>query len=307
VSQYRKNATAKQTTKRSKSVSSVNGGTQAEAKRRRRVVGLGILLVGIFCVWYTLRSVSIEARRAMVAQALGVLETQPDMAEEMFLLADSTGMEPSVLAGLVEAQRRQGKLFEAEQSAKRWTDVSPHDADAWAQLAQLQRQQQRFVQAQESLRTGIESAGQPHQRDMLRLRLVEFSLLADDKDASFFIYNTLETPSSRDAFRNSLGYAQLLRLDGQWEEAAAVVQSILAQQPELMAARMLRGIIELDRQRYQAAVDDLSAVVHDAPDNKEAHYKLAMALRGLQRRDEANKHLKIAQELSEQLQTDRAP
>lgn len=243
----------------------------------------------------------------MIEQALQVLESQPAVAEEMLLLADSAGSNPEVLGALAQAQFQQAKFAEAEETARKWTKLTPTNMQAWEKLAAIQRSQNRIVRAQDTLKSGIASLTEARERDALRGQLIEYYLLADDNGNAFSLNEDFETDTARDAFRKSLNYAQLLRLNGKFSEAYEVIQAYLDRDDKSMPARMLRGVVLLDQQQYAPAAEDLAAVITQSPDNKEAHYKLAMALRGLNRLEEATKHLNISRELTDQLEKQMQP
>ncbi len=275
-----------------------------------KAVRLGLLLlllIAIVCVWWLFQNSLQNSNRKLIEQALEVLKTRPDLAEEMLTLVDDTGSNPEVLGGLAEAQLQQAKFAEAEESARKWTKLSPTDALAWEKLASIQRVQNRIVRAQESLKAGVASVSDARERDLLRERLIEYYLLADDKHNALLLFEHFETDTVRNEFRQSLNYVQLLRLDGKLAEAYSAIQAYLARNQASTPARMLRGVVLLDQQQFQPAADDLAAVIAAAPGNKEAHYKLAMALRGLNRTDEANRHLNISRELTNQLEKEIQP
>jgi tetratricopeptide (TPR) repeat protein len=273
----------------------------------RRLVWLFALLTVTLCIWWLLQTSFQISKRLMIEQALQVLKSQPELAEEMLLLADSTGSNPEVLGGLAEAQFQQAKFVEAEETARKWTKLSKTNSLAWKKLAGIQRSQNRIVRAQETLKAGIVFLTDARERDLLREQLIEYFLLADDKNNAFSLIEGFETDTVREAFQQSLNYAQFLRLDGKLSEAYKVIQACLARDNESMPARMLRGVVLLDQQQYQRAADDLAAVIAESPGNKEAHYKLAMALRGLNRLEEATKHLNISRELTDQLEKQMQP
>ncbi|MCA9207898.1 MAG: hypothetical protein KDA55_06060, partial [Planctomycetales bacterium] len=64
-----------------------------------------------------------------------------------------------------------------------------------------------------------------------------------------------------------------------------------------VAAKMLLGVVHLDLGEYELAAKQLAVVVADQPENKEAHFKLALALGRLGRTSEAAHHFAINQRL----------
>ncbi len=267
-----------------------------------RLILLFSLLTAVVCIWWLIQNSFQGSNRQMIEQAMQVLKSRPELAEQMLMLVDNTGSNPEVLGGLAEAQFQQAKFAEAEESARKWTMLSRANALAWEKLAAIQRTQNRIVRAQETLEAGIVLVTDARERDLLRAQLIEYYLLADDRHKAHWLNENFETDTVRDAFHESMNYAQLLRLDGKFAEAYVAIQGYLARNKESMPAIMLRGVILLDQQHYQLAADDLAAVIADSPNNKEAQYKLAMALRGLNRLDEATNHLNISRQLTNQLE-----
>ena len=87
------------------------------------------------------------------------------------------------------------------------------------------------------------------------------------------------------------------------EDVCALAAAHVADDNASTAALMLRGIIALDAGDFEGARSDLAKVIAIDPNNKEAHYKLGVALRGLGRLDEARHHFQINQQLTSQSDT----
>jgi len=84
-------------------------------------------------------------------------------------------------------------------------------------------------------------------------------------------------------FQQGLAHQQ----QGQFEEAKAAYERMLALQPYHADALHMLGVIALQLENYQVAVAFISAAVHKHPSNASAHLNLGLAFKGLQRLEEA--------------------
>lgn len=285
-------------TAQNSSVSAPAGRTRT----KRRYVWLAVVLLALLPAWWAMRAMASKADRQLLQQGVAELDRDPHLAEEILELVQSDD-EPDVLAALTEARARQQRWPDAEEAAKKWTTVAPSSVAAWQALAEIERQQQKIVPCRSALEKALSIADSTADQDALHAHLFQLSLLTDDAAAARRHIDQIRDERTGQAERDTLAYAQLLRLEGQLDQARALAAAHVADDNASTAALMLRGIIALDAGDFEGARSDLAKVIAIDPNNKEAHYKLGVALRGLGRLDEARHHFQINQQLTSQSDT----
>ena len=268
----------------------------AHPPRRWRPWLLAAVLVALMPLTWAMMRLSSRADSQLLVEAAAAMDVDPRLAEEILQLVKRTD-NPAHLAALTEARVRQEHWPEAEAAARDWTKAAPSSSAPWSALGEIERRQKKVVSSRASFETALTLTTDRTQRDALHSKLFSISLTADDAVGARQHLESIENEQIRQSHLNSLAYAHLLRLEGKHSQAQQLVTQHIDADSDPAPALMLRGIILLDLGNYAAAASDLSAVVAAQPDNKEAHYKLAIALRSLQRLDESKKHFQISQEL----------
>ena len=282
-------------------------GSFAAFKSRRTLwLATAGLALALFVGKLLLDYASSSSQQRLLQQALDIMEHDPSTAEQILQLSNGDSSD-SFLAALTESQVRQQHWSKAEATANRWIQAQPDNSAPWLAMAEIQQQEHKIIPACSSLSQSLKLAKTAKQRDEIRVKLFPMLLLIDDSVAAQDLLANLETDKARQELSASLGYAHFLRVKGDWSEAIELVTRHIQSDPEATPALMLRGIIELERKNFTSAKADLQLVVQHQPANKEAHYKLAMALRELNQIEEAQKHIEISRQLAEQIQSQHLP
>lgn len=282
-------------------------GLSAPPKSRRTLwLLVGSLTLALLAGKLLLDYVSSTTNQRLLQQALDIIEHDPATAEEILQLSKDDSSS-NFLAALTESQVRQKHWPEAESTAQRWIQAQPDNSNPWLALAEILQQQNKVIPASSSLSQAVKLAETAKQRDAIRSKLFPMLLLIDDSVAAQELLKNLETDNARQELLSSLSYAHLLRVNGDWERAIELATRHVQSDPQPAPALMLRGIIELERKNFSSAQADLLQVIQQQPTNKEAHYKLAIALRELNQLEEAQKHFTISQQLANQRQSQTHP
>jgi Flp pilus assembly protein TadD len=96
-----------------------------------------------------------------------------------------------------------------------------------------------------------------------------------------------------------VAYAKLLRRKGLDAQARAIVDAVVAKEPQFQGGLMLRGTLNFDDGDFRASAADFRAVVALNPFDHNAHYKLGQALQQLGTLEEAERHFELSRRLTE--------
>ena len=99
----------------------------------------------------------------------------------------------------------------------------------------------------------------------------------------------------------SLKKAQKLIASGNLEKAALLCSKILKRDPHQTAALHLLGIIALNKQQFDNAIQTFNQIIKTIPDSASDHYNLGLAYHAKGKSEPAVKHLKKATELQPNL------
>jgi len=91
-----------------------------------------------------------------------------------------------------------------------------------------------------------------------------------------------------------LSQALELQKSGRFDEAAAIYSQVLATRPNDPDALHLLGLVHLERQRYDAAIDHIERALRVRPGAAAFHHNLAAALRAVGRLEHCREHYETA-------------
>lgn len=224
---------------------------------------------------------------------------QPRVALAALTLLDRPGRHQAgalrLLVGLLLKQQRSA---EALPVAQRWVAAEPANAAAWQILGELHRQRREIAPARDAFRAAARQSSGGDELRFIQRRLAELAVdLGDVAEARTAVDALLAhgQPSDQD---QALA-ATVLRLEGSFAAALALLDGQIANNPKNMAARMVRGIVRLDTGDLAGAINDLTLVVSSQPTNKEAHYKLSQALQRTGQAEAAARHRDTATRLTD--------
>lgn len=173
----------------------------------------------------------------------------------------------------------------------------PDDPEPWLVSAGIYHEREQVAAALEAYRQALRRNPPAKEVCRVRYQIAERSLHIGDLAAARKELDLLlaEMPSVAE---HQLLNARLLRQEGRGAEAEALVDSILAKDPQRLDALKLRSEIYSDGGQFDRAVADLSQVLRAEPFDREAHHKLGMAYLRLGDTAKGQSHLETARNLT---------
>ncbi|MCA9222861.1 MAG: tetratricopeptide repeat protein [Planctomycetales bacterium] len=258
---------------------------------------LGCMLLAVVVGFALLRQYSNQQRQATLEQLSALVAQQPDQAEETLrAMLNETPDSAEVRQLVFQCLYGQGKYEEAAEFAVDWVNRSGESYEAHYALAKTRHALAQLPAATESMRTAMHLSPNADARREIGVELLGMLIEAEDTSAARTQFEYLRTIGA-DGRVPKLQLAYLLRLEGRFEDARRLLGEVLDASPDSVAAKMLLGVVHLDLGEYELAAKQLAEVVADQPENKEAHFKLALALGRLGRTSEAARHFAINQRL----------
>ncbi|HZU35368.1 MAG TPA: tetratricopeptide repeat protein [Gemmataceae bacterium] len=205
-------------------------------------------------------------------------------------------LEARVLRRLAEGQVKARRWTDADDCYTRWLNLEPERLDA-----RLARAQARLAAARDD-RGSIDAAVADF-REVLRRT-------PNDFDAHLALAQALLSDARMSEARTELLACQRLRPqrvepllglatcameERRWDEARALLRQALHLEPQSSRALTMLGDVCLRQERYAEAVPYFQQVLRVDPQNRNAHLKLAQALRFSGRPDEARREEELYQ------------
>jgi tetratricopeptide (TPR) repeat protein len=182
---------------------------------------------------------------------------------------------PEILPVLVPAFLAEFRLLAAASLTARWVEVSPQTPQAWAHHADVLERLGQKENAVASLRRLAELTPDDRQARLNLARLL-IELRRDDGEAA----GHLEWLAAADP-KNPAVAVQLAacrELQGRTDEAATILDRLLADHPRDAAALHRRGRLELNHGRAEVAVGFLRRAAEVDPSDRELLYSLFLGL-----------------------------
>jgi tetratricopeptide (TPR) repeat protein len=199
------------------------------------------------------------------------------------------------LVRLKYANREYGDVLRL---CKTWEELEPQNNEPLEATMSVHQRTAEFTKAAEVARRLLRRPLTNDKRKQIQLALVGLLVdLGQAEPARQEVERLLAEGDTSPELR--LRQAQLLRLERRFEEALREIQQLPHDEATALRALQLRGTLYFDLGQFERAREDLSRVIEQQPNHKEAHYKLAQALLRLGKQDEAQKHLQISQQLTE--------
>jgi tetratricopeptide (TPR) repeat protein len=207
----------------------------------------------------------------------------------------------AVRAALVEWHLGRGDPAAAEAVLRKAAAAAPSDPAPALTLVRFLDEVRGAGAARAELDRLADAADDPV--PYVRARAALDFAAGDREGAIAAMRGLVDAAAPSDATRDlETGLAGMLAETGAAEEAAALVEAVLAEDRDHVAALKLRAKLALDADRPEAAVQDLRAALAQAPDDAEALTVMALAYERQGARELAGEQLARAVEAS-----DRAP
>ena len=174
--------------------------------------------------------------------------------------------------------------------------LDPNDAVALRLLGTQLHTQKRHVEAEDAFRKSVEYSKNNDQKQFAWQLLI--GVLVDQGKVESA---RKEVDAYKQLFPNdidiALKEAMVCRLEGNLQQGlAATNRYIGVKQQASPEAYYIRGLLYVDLNEDQKAIDDLTKVIDTTPWNHEAHFKLAVAYQRLGDKQKADTHRKLAEE-----------
>ncbi len=229
---------------------------------------------------------ALSARQYSLAHVVGNAARQ----------ADSSSIASTRL--LLEVCLQQGLQNQSLELSRALTTLSPEDSFPWQAMARIYQDQDQPAKAAEAYRNTLRCQLDLHEQQQIRIQLTRMQMeLGEISGARETITTLLDHGSPTTEVR--LLEATVLRYEGNTQEAVQAVQRILDEQPSLVPAIYLRGLIFFDMGRLEVARDDFLRVIQLEPRRGEAHYNLAQTYQRLGETEHAREALLLAKKLGD--------
>ncbi len=177
---------------------------------------------------------------------------------------------------------QEGRFDDAARLYTKAVEANPASLDAWEYLGRSWSQLGRLEEATQAIRKALDLGGGSH------LALAAGRMLLDlrrPEEALELLRKRAETDPAEPRLR--LLEAQTLLLLGRLDEAWGTADRLLRSAPDYADAHYLRGSIDIGRQRFAKAEEDLRQALELAPEHTGALADLAMLRQHLGDREEA--------------------
>lgn len=175
----------------------------------------------------------------------------------------------------------------------------PDDAFPWLINSNLYRELNNSQLAFDAYREAIRRSLPPDETERVRMQLIELGLIMGELGAARANFDALMQAPRSPSWSGQLMdlQTQLLYHEGKLEELTALLDSVLQREPQLRAARALRGKCRFERGEFPGAIEDLKMVVQQNDFDQRSHYLLGQAYLARKEPELAMPHLNRSREL----------
>lgn len=195
-----------------------------------------------------------------------------------------------------QSSGKRGPTTERLQWAEQLTQLTPNRPSVWWQLAGTLEAGQRITEASAVYRRALQFNLPERDRLEMRLRMLDHLIFLGDVSAA---RQQLEFLRSRQIHspRIDVAEAHLNRMEGDPEQALAVLNRIWSTVGNSPRVIWLRGRIHLDLGNLQAAADDFNLALVSLPADEILHFNLAEVYRRLGEPQKSQHHQERYNEL----------
>lgn len=231
----------------------------------------------------------LEYQQSLAHAQTGQFRKVDGQWAELFRNAGSDG--PEICEAYVKFALARFRLAEAATVIESWKADFPDDAGPWLVEGTLNSVLLRWADAEARFRQALElDSDLTEARRKLATALIK-QLKFDQAEHQLRI--VADTHATADVYAD---LAHCMAQQGQLDDALQVLQQALQNEPKNVRLLAEYGQLKLMQKDSQAAIDALSQVVAQQPENTEVRYSLAQALRNLGREEQAGKHFALVDE-----------
>jgi tetratricopeptide (TPR) repeat protein len=199
---------------------------------------------------------------------------------------------------LVSLDLRFGHRDVALKRCREWQRTAPLASRPWALAGDIESLTANFGTAIGDYREALRRAPDPQSAMELRATLAQSLIHNGDTSAARKEFEIL-LASGPLTSKASLGYSQLLRMEGRQAEALEVLDRQISQTGATAESLKLRGILYLDDGKLELAIKDLKESVRSNPFDIGAQHKLGQAYLQSGDPDSAKPYLEKSQKMIE--------
>jgi tetratricopeptide (TPR) repeat protein len=168
-------------------------------------------------------------------------------------------------------------------------EIDPSDPEPWRLMAMVHEDAGYDERLIESLRKVIELAPDDAGED--RLKLINSLITVGDRAQARAQLDVLQARAPDLLAANPVTKAKLLLLEGKTREATAIIDRMLAENPQAIEALLLRGQLLLSQNELDEAAHIMERLLGIDPMNFQAHYVLGQTYARRGERERAQEHL----------------
>lgn len=217
---------------------------------------------------------TVELERALLRAARGEGDAVADYCDALAQQNDADA--PLIYEAMVQGYLARLRLPEASYYLERWLELAPESPQALYMKAQLEAQSGNTHLAVDLYARTVE---RDPKHDDARWQLAQMQLDLGQAQEALPNLETLR-PRLADNVLVRVHLARCFDLLGRQEEALAMLDDVLSQQPRLVPALIERGRLAVRARDLAKAEECLSVACRRAPGSREAHYQLMLCLIG---------------------------
>ncbi|MEQ9409987.1 MAG: tetratricopeptide repeat protein [Fuerstiella sp.] len=247
-----------------------------------------------------------DGSAALMMQLADDAESASESELARTLWVEVSGMscpeQPAALQSLFRASQIDGRDADSLKWARRLTQVTSDSAVAWWQFVGILESQKRITDAVEAYRQALACELPQQDRLEMRLRLLDHLIFLGDVSAARQEVSYLRMLNLR-SLRLDVAEARLHRMDGNPEQALAILNRIRDSVDNSPRVIWLRGRVHLDLGSLRAAASDFERALQSLPEDEVLHFNLAEVYRRLGEDEKSAHHQKIYQQLHRSART----
>lgn len=206
---------------------------------------------------------------------------------------------PEAIERQIGIARQVGQLEQGLELADEAIRLRPETALPWLRTAEMKEQLLDPFGAVAAYEESLKRQPAPDQRLVALRALARLKITLGERDAARHFQNEVRSLASSLLPEDRQREAALWRMEGNTEDATTETKRLLELNSNDLSALELSAALAMDRKDWSAAESDLRKVIARQSWNKNAHYRLALALQHLGNTKEAAEHFATNRRLTE--------
>jgi tetratricopeptide (TPR) repeat protein len=233
--------------------------------------------------------------RAALGLSLFDLKNYPKVLETLSLIKTEVESDPGLAYAFAVSLMKTGDYTEGVDRLKALAARNPHSADVHLMLGEAFADQEEYPTALEEFRKALAiEPNQPRTHFLIGLALIH---QGNPAEAASELRTALKLDPADLKTRYHLAFA-LLQAQ-QKDEARTLLQEVIQENPNNADAYYQLGKLQLEQGETKAAISNLETGTKISPDSDYVHYQLSLAYRRDLRTEDAEREMKLYQELKD--------